>query len=348
MPDLLFQDLYCKIFQSTQVAIAVTDLGGRFILVNDSWCHYMGYSEEQSKCVHINDITAATDIEESNTNYQKLLSGEINSLTKRKEYIRSDGKAFWADLHATPLRDSNGDISGILGVFIDVSEEVKVHQRNADMQEVMENLNQELMLTNILITKQQLELQKAYTNMESLARKDELTDLYNRRVLNEKLDEEILRTNRIDQNCATALADIDDFKIINDTYGHDCGDMVLRELSKVFTAKIRSTDVVGRWGGEEFLFILPDTDLKGTKIVLERVLNSVRKLHCEYNGTEIKVTITIGVSFYQHGLSKEAILVDADQALYNGKVQGKNQIVFSDSCALDDSQLIPDLAISMD
>ncbi|PKN77547.1 MAG: PAS domain S-box protein [Candidatus Cloacimonetes bacterium HGW-Cloacimonetes-1] len=337
MPNLFFQDLYFKIFQSTQVAIAVTDLEGRYILVNDAWCRYMGYTIEQSKNLHINDITAVNDRVESDTNYQKLLAGEVNLLTKRKEYLRSDGKAFWADLYATPLLGTQGEISGVLGVFIDVSNEVKVNKRNADMQEVLENLNQELTATNILYSQQQAELQKAYEYMESLARIDELTGLYNRRVLKEKLEDEFLRANRIDQSCALAIADIDNFKFVNDTYGHDCGDMVLRELSQVFSDEIRSTDVVGRWGGEEFLFILPDTGLKGAKIVLERVLNSVRELRVDYDGTEIKVTISVGVNFYQRGVSKEAVLVDADKALYYGKTNGKDQVVFSDSCAFMES-----------
>jgi len=149
--------------------------------------------------------------------------------------------------------------------------------------------------------------------------------------MEEMLNKEINRSLETKRGFAVGIADIDDFKKVNDTYGHDCGDFVLVKLTQSFLQKIRVTDSVCRWGGEEFLFLFPETIEQGAMIVVERIRKSIEELNIDYRGNLIKVTITIGVSFYngQDNLDGKELVNRADKALYKGKSEGKNKVVFS-------------------
>ena len=120
---------------------------------------------------------------------------------------------------------------------------------------------------------------------------------------------------------------IDDFKKVNDTYGHDCGDIILIEIANIFQRNIRLTDSVGRWGGEEFLFILTETTAEGAYIAMDRIRKAVAAEIFDYRQNPIEITLTIGLSFHHGDPSSKEIVNQADQALYRGKKNGKNQLV---------------------
>ena len=159
-----------------------------------------------------------------------------------------------------------------------------------------------------------------------LSRHDPLTGLYNRRYFQERLEEERQRWNRSGKPFSLIMADIDRFKNFNDDYGHDCGDLVLRSLSEVMLSSLRETDSVGRWGGEEFIVLLPETGPEGSHELAEKLRLMVESLRVSYGGTELGVTITAGYASYRGGDIDECIRM-ADSALLRGKNSGRNVVI---------------------
>lgn len=154
-----------------------------------------------------------------------------------------------------------------------------------------------------------------------------LTGLYNRRYMMARLQDEYERSVRSGRPFSLILTDIDYFKTINDAYGHDCGDEVLKGLSKVLMNAVRSVDVLCRWGGEEFLMLLPDTDLDSAKVLADRIRRAVAEEVFDYEGKAFKLTMTFGVSSFSEALTIKELIKRADQALYKGKASGRNIVV---------------------
>ena len=166
-------------------------------------------------------------------------------------------------------------------------------------------------------------LKNANKRLEDLSNIDGLTGLYNRRHLMEVLSQEFEEGKRYSTNLSFIMLDIDDFKSINDLYGHQKGDMVLKEIGKLLKRNLRSTDIVGRYGGEEFAIILPQTDIKGARITAERIRKQVEKHRFE--GLN-RVTISLGVSSNKNCNSIDELIKRADNALYSAKRKGKNRV----------------------
>ena len=163
--------------------------------------------------------------------------------------------------------------------------------------------------------------------VEDLANTDPLTQIPNRRRLWELLELERLRSERSGRSFVVALADIDHFKKFNDSYGHHCGDAVLSHVANVMRASLRRTDMVGRWGGEEFLFILPETPLQGALEVLEKVRRCVEEVPCRFGDQTYHVTVTFGAANVGRKQTLERCIREADDALYQGKEQGRNRVM---------------------
>lgn len=156
---------------------------------------------------------------------------------------------------------------------------------------------------------------------------DPLTGLYNRRSGNETLDRILKEYEKKQQHFALAIGDIDNFKNLNDTYGHLAGDRVLKELSKIFMEHMKQKGIVARWGGEEFLFVYENMECQAAQTAQEALLDIIRGTEIKYKGETIRVTMTFGISKCRTGDSVESILKRADDRLYMGKKRGKNQLV---------------------
>lgn len=169
-----------------------------------------------------------------------------------------------------------------------------------------------------------VELERAYARVEELSRTDELTGLPNRRAVLEILTREHARRERTGSALAAILADVDDFKRCNDGWGHECGDEVLRHLAQLLRSAVRATDTVGRWGGEEFLIVLPATDLEGARVVAEKIRATVAASPITWQGQSIQLTLTLGVCDAEGSIAQMLRL--ADEAMYRGKHEGKNQV----------------------
>ena len=163
-----------------------------------------------------------------------------------------------------------------------------------------------------------------------LAVTDQLTGLHNRRYMTGQLDALVARAVRGGEPVAALLIDIDHFKQINDNYGHDAGDEVLREFALRVASNVRAIDLPCRYGGEEFVVIMPDTPIDGAHIVAERIRQNVSGTPFRVNNREelLTVTISIGVAAtIGEGDTPEALLKRADQGVYEAKASGRNKVV---------------------
>jgi diguanylate cyclase (GGDEF)-like protein len=171
-------------------------------------------------------------------------------------------------------------------------------------------------------------LQESETQLREISVRDVLTGLFNRRYLEETLEREIRRAERKQLSLGIIMLDLDHFKRINDTYGHAAGDTVLHELGPALKAYIRGSDIACRYGGEEFVLILPEASLEVTRQRAERLRQDAEKRKVSYNGMLLEpVTFSIGVAaFPEHGSSYLTLLTAVDAAMYRAKIEGRNRV----------------------
>lgn len=168
-----------------------------------------------------------------------------------------------------------------------------------------------------------------YTRTKYLSITDELTGLSNRRCFDNTLEKEFLRALRYNNKLTLVMFDIDHFKTVNDTYGHPCGDYILKEVANAALQTFRKTDTVFRFGGEEFVVILTETDIKQSEIPLERFRKTIETLDLTYQNQQINITVSIGACQLDQSIgNKEEFLQKADNALYDAKNSGRNNVVF--------------------
>lgn len=184
----------------------------------------------------------------------------------------------------------------------------------------------------VQIDRQTSLLLQSEAQLRDLSIRDHLTTLFNRRYLDETLEREIQRATRRQVQLGIIMLDIDHFKRVNDKLGHAAGDMVLMELGKLLNKNIRLDDIACRFGGEEFVLVLPETSLDVTRERAERLRKEVKQLRLEYQHHSLEnITVSLGVAvFPDHGSTGEAVLKSADAALYRAKHEGRDRVVVAD------------------
>jgi diguanylate cyclase (GGDEF)-like protein/PAS domain S-box-containing protein len=315
---------YKSIFESVPAAIVVADTKGAFIRVNSTFCSLLGYSQEEAIKLSLNDVMMPEDRKANESYFRQVINSEAEGYHKLMRFKRKNGRCFWANLSVSAMPDEDGRINSAILVFQDIDTLVENENTLKDVNKALESVNNMLINANAEIQKKNNELQKAYIKLDELARTDILTGLPNRRQLEEQLLMESRRTKRTLREFCICIADIDGFKRINDTYGHDVGDMVLKDIARIFRENTRVTDVIGRWGGEEFMFILPETPVDGAMVLMERIRQYVMNHVIKNDELEFSVTVTLGFSTFLPGNLLEEVLKQADLALYAGKKSGKN------------------------
>jgi len=181
-------------------------------------------------------------------------------------------------------------------------------------------------ITNIKTSRK---LKNAYNKLEQIAKTDPLTNLSNRRDMIEKIMHEQTRFSRNGNPFVLVMSDIDDFKKVNDDNGHDCGDFILETLADQMRSSVRKQDIIGRWGGEEFLMLLPETEIDGGVSLAEKIRKDIEVTSYVFNKKELNITMTFGVSVYDRPMNIDQCIKMADEALYEGKKKGKNCVVMS-------------------
>lgn len=208
---------------------------------------------------------------------------------------KDGGWKWFYDRGKVTRRDSKGKAELVVGIVFDVTEQ-------KHMEQLLAQQNEQLL------------------EMSSV---DFLTRVYNRRVLYEKLEYEISKTERYKDPFCIMMIDIDYFKKINDTYGHLTGDMILTQTAENITKNLRKTDIFGRYGGEEFMAILPKIKKEEAVVVAEKIRAMIEDF--SFN-EDIRITISIGVAEYQPGMSADEIINQADTRLYSAKKNGRNRV----------------------
>lgn len=234
------------------------------------------------------------------------------------ELIGATEKFSCGDFTQRALITKNDEIGKLACAFNDMAAELHLLVNNLE-QKVMER-TKELARTNE-------ELQLAKEKIELASQVDFLTSLYNRRFVLTKIEEETKRFTRSQKTFAIVMGDIDYFKKLNDTYGHDCGDLVLKETAGIMRQIARETDCVSRWGGEEFLLFLPETEAQGSLRFAERLRRTIEEKDFRYEDSTLKITMTLGIAVYQEGMTIDEVIKAADVAVYKGKQNGRNQVM---------------------
>lgn len=170
-------------------------------------------------------------------------------------------------------------------------------------------------------------LRESSDKWQHLASRDMLTGIYNRRAMSEVLDDEVSRVNRGDRPFSLALVDIDHFKNINDTYGHQTGDDVIRNIAQRMASFFRHHDLVARWGGEEFLILFPETGAHQAANALDKLRKQINASPVLSEGREISVAVTIGLAQFEPQQGLDKTIQFADEALYHGKQRGRNRVI---------------------
>lgn len=273
-------------------AIMITNSRGRIEYVNEAFLRSSGYTREEVIGRSPSMFQSGeTDESVYRSLWQTILSGRI----WRGEVMnrRKGGEAYWENMAISPLRDRFGRIAHFVAVREDVTE-----RRGRE-----EGLRQ-------------------------LAHLDPLTGIGNRRYLIERAEHERIRAERFGSPLSLLMLDIDHFKRINDQFGHAVGDDAICRVARTCADGVREIDVVGRYGGEEFVIVLPGTDLEGARELAERLRRAIGEIEVgSMDGGSCRLSASVGLSTYYHGDGLEQMLAAADAALYRAKSLGRNRVI---------------------
>ncbi len=291
------------------------------------------------RIIYSTDKTIIGDIDPSNPRLQKALRGEIDAHLENKDSLRHmrNESNFNVDVVETytPII-AEDEVLGAIELYVDVTQLRKEIQAGT--------VKSLLLLTSILVVVSLIAFTIARGGMKQLAEAEEkllaqatldaLTGVFNRAELMNRASDELSRNDRLRaKGTLTAefclvMLDIDHFKRINDEYGHLAGDAILHQLAQRIRKSLRPYDLMGRYGGEEFLLLLPHTGLENAGCAAERILAAIENTPFTYQDTELMVSISLGVGAVIEGLSLNDIIDRADQALYQAKQKGRNRVDF--------------------
>lgn len=290
---------YRRLFEAAQDGILILDAQtGAITDVNPFLIKMLGYSRAEFVEKKLWEVGAFKDIEASQEAFEAL---------QKNEYIR------YEDL---PLRAKSGklvDVEFVSNVYL-VGDQ-KVIQCN---------------IRDVTERKQaQDALLKSQTLLREQSVRDYLTGLFNRRYMEETLERELLRAARKKLSLGMIMLDVDDFKHFNDTWGHAAGDEILRELGSLLLRQVRGEDIACRYGGDEFIIILPDASHEVTRERAELICEYAGMFHLQFEGQSLApVTLSLGVAvFPEHGTTSTGILRAVDAALYRAKHDGRGRVV---------------------
>lgn len=286
------EERFRSVFDSAAIGMALVSLEGRFVKPNKALCRILGYSEEELSQKKFQDITHPDDLKLDLDLVQELLSRKRLTYQIEKRYFHKNGQIIWILLSAAVVHDAEKNIKYFIAQIIDITER-------------MELLSQ----------------------LEQQAHQDYLTGLYNRRFFISQGEREVSLAQRFKQPLTLLMLDIDHFKLVNDTYGHKIGDIVLKNLSILLKNKLRAIDIIGRLGGEEFAIILPKTSLIEARYTAERLREYIIETPVKIDNKAISYTISIGIAVLNDQDSTiDQLLSKADSALYQAKREGRNKV----------------------
>lgn len=303
------EDWLRTLFQAMHDGLTVRDRDGKIALVNHASQRIMGLTANQLSGIEPSDPRwSAVGPDGEPLAVSELPS--VRAVTTGKaqfDYLMGirhpDGRETWVNVNSVPVLEADGSVSWVVATYADVTEHV--NQRN-------------------IIAAQKRRLEEANERLHALAIQDGLTGLLNHRALHERLNDAFLHARRYERRLSLILLDVDLFKRYNDAHGHLAGDDVLRGVAATLRDEARTGDIVGRYGGEEFLIILPETEYHQAILVAERLRQAVASAVYEFG----PVTASLGVATLNELHDGPGQLLDkADRAMYAAKLAGRNRVM---------------------
>lgn len=249
--------------------------------------------------------------------FQYMKTSNIERIGKYYVYFKQIDSAPWRVYYITDIWELNAELinRNMVGIFLWILSVVFLYGASW-RKAVVEDSQQAIEKLQGILKKNDKEVEK-----------DFLTDAFTRKAFTRIANLEIDRMRRYRLEACLVMMDIDHFKRFNDTYGHACGDFVLKSFVTTVIKNIRLSDIVGRWGGEEFLILLPETDYKGALLAAEKIRKMVGREYFYYHNQSLNITVTMGVTKLNERKTLEKSVEEADEALYRGKESGRNRVV---------------------
>lgn len=287
--------LFFSAFQYAAIGMALVAPDGKWLMVNKSLCQLTGYSEEELLKITFQDLTHPEDLDEDMGYVKQMLAGTRDTYQMEKRYFHKNGQIIHILLSVSLVKDKNNAPLFFVSQIQDITE-------------------QKLM-------------QKELVKQATL---DPLTGTNNRRHFFTLAERDIQRGSRYSEDLVLLMLDIDHFKAVNDTYGHSIGDEALKKMVDVCRTEIRSFDIFGRIGGEEFCILLTKSDATSGFTLAERLRKAVENSFIVTDKGVIKFTVSIGGIAFSGNGSLETLMKQADNALYQAKNSGRNKTVIHD------------------
>jgi len=283
------------IIEYAPIGMAIVSLDGRFTRVNQALCNIVGYSSEELMQLTFQEITFPDDLEADLERVRQLVEDKINTYQMEKRYIHKDKRIVWVQLSVSISRDEDRTAKYLIVQIEDITERKYQHEE-----------------------------------AEQFAYHDPLTNLPNRRMLLSRLHQALIQTERFDRSMALLFLDLDHFKNINDSLGHDVGDLLLKEVANRLLKCVRSADTVSRQGGDEFVIILSEiAHTQDAELVAQKIIESFKQPILA-NDHEIMISTSIGIAVGAHGklIKADELMKHADKAMYEAKGAGRNRYCF--------------------
>ncbi|EKF74568.1 GAF/PAS/GGDEF domain-containing protein [Alcanivorax hongdengensis A-11-3] len=292
-------------FRHAAIGMAIVSPDGSWLRVNPALCRILGYAEEALLEIDFQSITHPDDLETDLEHVQALLDGSKNSYWMKKRYFHHDGHVVSVVLAVSIVRNEDGSPRYFLSQIEDISAQASAEETLREQKAQLEKLNRKL---------------------ADMARTDPLTGLCNRMVLMDALRREYQRSLRSGEALTVAFMDVDYFKQYNDDFGHAEGDLALKAVAAVLQTASRGSDLLTRYGGEEFVALLPGAGINQARAVADRLRVAVSRI----GDLKRPITLSVGVATLlpaeSPSRSPETLLRAADKALYAAKEAGRNRV----------------------
>jgi diguanylate cyclase (GGDEF)-like protein/PAS domain S-box-containing protein len=278
-------------FGDAPIGMALIDTDGGWLQVNHSFCRITGYSQSELRATTLRAITHPDDVDLDQTLQQQLIEGRIPSYQVEKRYRHVWGHFFWMLVTISLVRGHNGQTPFLITQFQDISDRKQESQR-----------------------------------LEFMVDHDFLTGLFNRRHFEQELEREVERWRRYGTPGAVLLIDLDNFKDVNDSFGHMAGDDLLKSIGGLIKHRIRHTDTLARIGGDEFAVLLLQTDEEQALFMADEFVKALSRQTAILADQSIHITASVGIALFESHCAAE-VLACADMAMYEAKQAGRNRYV---------------------
>ncbi len=278
-------------FGNAPIGMALIDMNSRCLQVNNALCRTTGYSESELKATTLRSLTHPDDVDLDLHLLRQLLDGQIPSYQVEKRYRHLWGHYVWMLATISLVRGHEGQVLYLITQFQDISDRKQEVQR-----------------------------------LEFLVDHDHLTGLFNRRRFEQELAREVERAARYGAPGAVLMIDLDNFKEVNDAFGHMAGDDLLKGIGGLLKHRVRHTDTLARIGGDEFAVLLPQTDAERAVVAADEVVKALSRQTAMLADQSIRITASVGISLFD-SLSAAEVLARCDLAMYEAKLAGRNRYV---------------------